>query len=856
MRQTFRLILFFVVSAFLWTGVVYAQTYDTLRVMTYNLLNYPGTTSSSRNPEFQKVLHATDPDILIVQEMQSSSGVSEFLSQVLNNGQPGTYTNAPFSNGPDTDNALFYKPSVVSFLSQTVLSTQLRDINGYLLRPAGVFADSLDIRIYSAHLKASQGFEADREAEATIVRNHLNGLGPGYYIFGGDFNLYTSSEGAFQVLTESQADNDGRLYDVLNEPGSWHNSASFADIHTQSPRVTDLGDGGSTGGLDDRFDFLLPTYLFQGLPGWQVIPSSYTEYGNDGLHFGQAINSGTNFAVPDSIADALHAATDHLPVFMEIVRQVAPSPSVAVLSPNGGESFGQGDTMSVTWNTTSYSGTVSISLSRNGAVGTYETLASGTANDGQFSWLVTGDPTTQARIKVVLDSAPTFSDISDNDFTVFERDISIFTPVANDSHYVGFNMDIQWTALGVSGNVRVELNRLPSSPGWEVLTTSTPNTGFFGWTVTGPVTDSARVRVLSLSAPSIGDTSAMFKIKSLTSNQPPEILHNPICDPLPGNVAFFCQVLDDGAFFAPYLIWTTNDFATKDSLQLSSVTAGYSGTIPLSEGFIRYFLKDTDAGNLTARTDTFDVVVAAQCPSEIAYDDGSVESYQWSADQGMTWAVLFTPPITPFVLCETEYAVSVRKPDSAHGLMNVYVLDSNGPSGLPGDTLGAFTSGTVPNSLNGAAGSSPGTGRTVFQKNGEPAIAVFGDFYVGVSQTSTAFGLDEDGAATARSYLWDACDMLWVPENGVHPNSRPGQRVIKVRGFGLIPPQVVIAPSGNDAVLHWSDTGAPSYTIYRSALVDGPFDTSVGITSDTTWTDSGVLTSLGEAFYVVRATLP
>jgi endonuclease/exonuclease/phosphatase family metal-dependent hydrolase len=330
-----------IVLLVLMVGMASAQTYDTLRVMTYNVLNYPGSTSSTRNPEFRKVLRAADPDVLIVQEMTSSSGVTEFLNQVLNNGQPGTYTNAPFSNGPDTDNTLFYKPSRVSFQSQLVLTTALRDINGYILRPAGVSADSLDFRIYSAHLKASQGFESDREAEATIVRNHLNGLGPGYYIFGGDFNLYTSSEGAYQVLTESQADNDGRLYDVLNAPGSWHNSASFAEIHTQSPRLTDIGDGGSTGGMDDRFDFLLPTYSFQSLPGWRIVPSSYTTFGNDGQHFGESINTGTNFAVPDSIADALHLAADHIPVFFDMVRQITAPASVTMATPNGGESFGR-----------------------------------------------------------------------------------------------------------------------------------------------------------------------------------------------------------------------------------------------------------------------------------------------------------------------------------------------------------------------------------------------------------------------------------------------------------------------------------------------------------------------------------
>jgi hypothetical protein len=212
--------------------------------------------------------------------------------------------------------------------------------------------------------------------------------------------------------------------------------------------------------------------------------------------------------------------------------------------------------------------------------------------------------------------------------------------------------------------------------------------------------------------------------------------------------------------------------------------------------------------------------------------------------------------MTPYVLCEAEYALSARKPDSTHGLMSVYVFDSNGPTGLPGDTLGLFASGTLPNTLSGDAGAIPGTGSTVLRNDGEPVTMVMGDFYIGISQTSTAFGLDEDGAALGRSLLWDACDMDWFPEDGTHPNTRQGNRVIKVKGYGLVPPEIVIFPSGNNAVLLWSDTGAPAYTIYRSTVSGGPFDTSVGTTSDTTWTDAGILLTFGEAFYVVRATLP
>ena len=43
--------------------------------------------------------------------------------------------------------------------------------------------------------------------------------------------------------------------------------------------------------------------------------NSYTAYGNDGLHYNDSINRPPNNAVGQTIADAIHYASDHIPVF-------------------------------------------------------------------------------------------------------------------------------------------------------------------------------------------------------------------------------------------------------------------------------------------------------------------------------------------------------------------------------------------------------------------------------------------------------------------------------------------------------------------------------------------------------------
>ncbi len=284
------------------TTILLAQP-DTVRVTTYNILNFPGNNYAERIGYLRTVIRNIRPDILALQEVESEFGVNYLSTHIFGS----EYRHAAFHDGPDTGNALFYRSGNFTFVSADYLSTALRDIGHYILRHN---ISGENIHIFSAHLKASQGStnEQKRLAEVTILRNYLNSLPANTnFIIVGDFNIYTASEPAFQHLTAG-----GLVRDPIHQSGDWHNNSQYKSIHTQSPRTDQFG-GGSTGGLDDRFDLLLISDELTD----NFLPGSYTAYGNDGNHFNLSINYGANSAVADSIADALHAASDHLPVFAD-----------------------------------------------------------------------------------------------------------------------------------------------------------------------------------------------------------------------------------------------------------------------------------------------------------------------------------------------------------------------------------------------------------------------------------------------------------------------------------------------------------------------------------------------------------
>ncbi|MEO8209061.1 MAG: endonuclease/exonuclease/phosphatase family protein [bacterium] len=296
----------FLFSVFIYT----ANAQQQVKIMTYNLLNYPSPDTNIRNPYFRTVISSVNPDILVVSEMSSLTGVNTFMANVLNYSS-STYSAGFFINGFDTDNALFFKTSKFNFIFNTAIHTQLRDINEFKIADK-IYGDTL--RIYAVHLKANGSDSLQRAGEIDSLRKRTNQLPEGTdFIVLGDFNLYASTESAYKKLIMDNPSDDGNFLDPLTLTGTW-NRNSYAPYHTQSTRVRSFGDG-ATGGLDDRFDMILYSNAVKNFGGIKFIPGTYTAYGNDGQHFNDSINQIPNNAVSQSIANALHYATDHLPVY-------------------------------------------------------------------------------------------------------------------------------------------------------------------------------------------------------------------------------------------------------------------------------------------------------------------------------------------------------------------------------------------------------------------------------------------------------------------------------------------------------------------------------------------------------------
>ncbi len=103
-------------------------------------------------------------------------------------------------------------------------------------------------------------------------------------------------------------------------------------------------------------------------------------------------------------------------------------------------------------------------------------------------------------------------------FRTVESTVGTFTvvqPNGGEDWQIGSAQQIQWTSVNISGKVRIELTR-NAGASYTTLVDSTVNSGTFPFTVSGPATTQARVRVSSYVDPVLIDSSnALFSISAV-----------------------------------------------------------------------------------------------------------------------------------------------------------------------------------------------------------------------------------------------------------------------------------------------------------------------------------------------------
>ena len=190
------------------------------------------------------------------------------------------------------------------------------------------------------------------------------------------------------------------------------------------------------------------------------------------------------------------------------------TPTVTVISPNGGEYWKVGTNKNITW-TSSNVTNVKLEYSVDNGSNWTTIIASTAANTGNYSWAIPNSTTSTALVRVTDTSDNTVKDQSDGNFTIYSQP-EILSPNGGENWKVGTEQNIRWNS-SLNGNVKLEYTTNNGSNWLEIVTNLAANLGSYSWTIPNTVTTQALVRIVFLSDNTIQDQSdAIFTIYNPT----------------------------------------------------------------------------------------------------------------------------------------------------------------------------------------------------------------------------------------------------------------------------------------------------------------------------------------------------
>jgi N-acetylneuraminic acid mutarotase len=193
-----------------------------------------------------------------------------------------------------------------------------------------------------------------------------------------------------------------------------------------------------------------------------------------------------------------------------------PPPPLNIIQPNGGEVWLMGSVSEIKWEGANLkqSDRLIIQYSRDGGATWFRIAQDVPALSHSYSWHVDNYPTTQGKVKILLQGHREITDQSDANFTVQRTPyITLHRPNGGEVFTIGQYINIHWSRQNPGGNT-VDIDySTDNGTTWIRIATQAPDTGWYGWNVPGPATMTAKARIRYHETPAITDTSeAVFTI--------------------------------------------------------------------------------------------------------------------------------------------------------------------------------------------------------------------------------------------------------------------------------------------------------------------------------------------------------
>ena len=181
-------------------------------------------------------------------------------------------------------------------------------------------------------------------------------------------------------------------------------------------------------------------------------------------------------------------------------------PTLTIIQPNGGEVWLMESVHEIKWDSTNmkHSDHLIIQYSRDGGASWFRIAQDIPAFTYGYWWQVDNFPTTQGRVKILLQEDRSIADQSDANFTVQRRPyITLLRPNGGEVFTIGQYKNIHWSRQNPGGNT-VDIDySTDNGTTWIRIATQAQDTGWYLWNVPGPATTTAKVRIRFHETPSV-----------------------------------------------------------------------------------------------------------------------------------------------------------------------------------------------------------------------------------------------------------------------------------------------------------------------------------------------------------------
>ncbi|MGV3724424.1 MAG: hypothetical protein ACO1SX_26320 [Actinomycetota bacterium] len=222
---------------------------------------------------------------------------------------------------------------------------------------------------------------------------------------------------------------------------------------------------------------------------WEVL---FPSTPNDGAEVWTVAGASTRFGRIRIVSLAEPTVTDRSDGVFSVE-----APTLITTGPANGSNVLLGQEGEVTWTTTglSASSNVKIELSRDGGATWAEELSGAAPNSGSYIFTATGEPTTNARVRVTSVDYPEIRSVS-GQFSLAVPSIFLVAPVGGERWAIGDQRIIEWSGTAVgTGSVEIQLSR-NGGKRWETIVEDTPSDGAQAWGVRGALSSKTRIRVI------------------------------------------------------------------------------------------------------------------------------------------------------------------------------------------------------------------------------------------------------------------------------------------------------------------------------------------------------------------------